>query len=87
MQKLSAREFNQDVGKAKRLAAEAPVIITDRGEPAFVLMSYAAFRAQSGSATSILTLLDQKSGPPRGEPEEFMAETLPGSPIKPAQFG
>lgn len=37
--KFSAREFNQDVSAAKRAADEGPVIITDRGEPAYVLMS------------------------------------------------
>jgi len=37
---ISSRDFNQDIGKAKRAAAEGPVVITDRGEPAFVLLTY-----------------------------------------------
>lgn len=36
---FSARDFNRDVSAAKRAADEAPVVITDRGEPAYVLMS------------------------------------------------
>lgn len=36
---MSAREFNRDVNAAKRKAAEGPVVITDHGEPAFVLLS------------------------------------------------
>lgn len=40
---MSAREFNQNLAKAKREAAEAPVVITDRGEPTHVLMSYEEF--------------------------------------------
>ena len=37
---LSSREFNQDVGKAKRAAENGPVVITDRGRPAYVLMKH-----------------------------------------------
>ena len=31
MTTMSSREFNQDAGKAKRLAMQGPVFITDRG--------------------------------------------------------
>ncbi len=31
--KISSREFNQDIGRAKHVADEGSVIITDRGEP------------------------------------------------------
>lgn len=37
---FTAREFNQDVSAAKRAAASGPVVVTDRGAPAFVLLSY-----------------------------------------------
>ena len=37
---ITSRELNQDLAAAKRMAAAGPVIITDRGEPAFVLMTY-----------------------------------------------
>lgn len=36
---LSSREFNQDIGRAKKAARQGPVIITDRGEPAHVLLT------------------------------------------------
>ena len=36
---VSSRQFNQDRSRAKRVAKDGPVIITERGEPAFVLMS------------------------------------------------
>lgn len=39
MRTMTAREFNQDVSAAKRMAAQGPVVITDRGKPAFVLLS------------------------------------------------
>lgn len=40
---FSAREFNRDVSAAKRAADEGPVVITDRGEPAYVLLSFADY--------------------------------------------
>lgn len=36
---MSAREFNQSVAKAQRLAESEPVIVTRRGEPAYVLLN------------------------------------------------
>lgn len=46
---VSSRELNQDVGKAKRAAEHNPVVITDRGKPAFVLLSYAEYQRLTGS--------------------------------------
>jgi PHD/YefM family antitoxin component YafN of YafNO toxin-antitoxin module len=36
---MSARDFNRDVSAAKREASRAPVVITEPGEPADVLLS------------------------------------------------
>jgi prevent-host-death family protein len=36
---MSARDFNRDVSAAKRAADDAPVVITDRGRAAYVLLS------------------------------------------------
>ncbi|HPB73212.1 MAG TPA: type II toxin-antitoxin system prevent-host-death family antitoxin [Phycicoccus sp.] len=44
MSTISARQFNRDVSAAKRAAKSAPVVITDRGEPRFVLLSIEEFR-------------------------------------------
>ena len=41
---MSSREFNQDVGRAKKAASAGPVVITDRGRPAHVLLSIDEFR-------------------------------------------
>ena len=57
MTTISSRDFNQDVGKAKRLARQEPVFITDRGRPSHVLMSFEAFRQISGQTESIIDLL------------------------------
>lgn len=36
---MSAREFNQSVAKAQRIADGEPVLVTRHGEPAYVLLS------------------------------------------------
>ena len=41
---MSSRAFNQDTSRAKKAAVDGPVIITDRGKPAHVLMTYATYR-------------------------------------------
>jgi prevent-host-death family protein len=55
--KLSSREFNQDVSRAKRAADEGPVIITDRGEPAYVLLRHEAYRRLAGEGPSLAELV------------------------------
>ncbi len=54
---LSSREFNQDVSRAKRAADEGPVLITDRGEPAYVLLRHDAYRKLLGQGPSLLEAL------------------------------
>ena len=56
---ISSRQFNHDVGGAKRAADSGPVIVTDRGIPAFVLLRYEDYRRLAGHGhASILDLLD-----------------------------
>ncbi|MGH6785509.1 MAG: type II toxin-antitoxin system prevent-host-death family antitoxin [Novosphingobium sp.] len=40
---FTAREFNQDASRVKRASQAGPVFITDRGKPAHVLMTVAAY--------------------------------------------
>ena len=55
---FTSREFNQDTSGAKNAARRDPVFITDRGEPAFVLMSIDTFRRLSSPGSpSIVDLL------------------------------
>jgi len=56
---MTAREFNQDVSAAKRSAGVEPVVITDRGEPAFVLLTYAEFERLAGRLRSVVDVLRQ----------------------------
>jgi hypothetical protein len=57
MQVFGSREFNQDVGAAKRAARLEPVLVTDRGKPTHVLMSIEAFRQLTGPSESVIDLL------------------------------
>lgn len=59
--KVSSREFNQDVSKAKRAALKGPVFITDRGKTAHVLLSIETYQKISGNEKGIseqLAMLD-----------------------------
>lgn len=59
---LSSREFNQDTSRAKKAAAEGPVIITDRGRPAHVLLSFEDYQRLSGGHRSIADALAMPDG-------------------------
>jgi prevent-host-death family protein len=65
--KISSREFNQDVSRAKRAADRGPVVITDRGRPAYVLLRHETYRRLVGKTPSIRDLLGQ----PGAEDIEF----------------
>ena len=41
---MTSREFNRDVAGAKRAAKDGPVVVTDRGKPSHVLLSYEEYR-------------------------------------------
>lgn len=64
---ISSRDFNQDVSRAKRAADNGPVIITDRGEPAYVLLRHETYRRLTGRGPTISELLAM----PGGEDIEF----------------
>ena len=54
---ISSREFNQDTSSAKKAALQGPVIITDRGKPAHVLLSIEEYEKLTGTNASIVDLL------------------------------
>lgn len=54
---ITSREFNQDVGKAKRKAMKGPVFITDRGQTAHVLLNVKDYQKITGKDKSIAELL------------------------------
>jgi PHD/YefM family antitoxin component YafN of YafNO toxin-antitoxin module len=59
----SSRDFTRDVGAAKRAAAQGPVVITDRGRPAFALLKIEDYYELTGKQeVSLLDLMDAIPG-------------------------
>lgn len=54
---LTGREFNQHVSRAKRAADDGPVVITDRGKPAYVLLSHDEYSRLAGRKRNIVEML------------------------------
>ncbi len=59
---ISSREFNQDAGGAKKAAEKGPVVITDRGKPANVLMSFKDYQKLLGAGPSLFEALAMPGG-------------------------
>lgn len=76
---ISSREFNQDIGHAKRKSAQDPVVITERGKPTHVLLSYNEYQKMLSVQPKVAELLSY--------PDEidFEVEKLNLS-LKPADF-
>lgn len=54
---LSSRELNHDVSRAKKAAQKGPVVITDRGKPSHVLMTYSEFERLTGRRRNLIDAL------------------------------
>ncbi len=79
---LSSREFNQDTSRAKRAATNGPVIITDRGKPAHVLLTFDQYRELAGKKKNLVELLSM----PGMEDIEFDPPRLGDDVFIPADF-
>lgn len=80
--KISSREFNQDISRAKRAAEDGPVIITDRGQPAYVLLRHDTYRRLAGGGPTIRELLHQ----PAAENIEFDTPRMGSDVFRPADL-
>jgi len=80
---LTVREFNKDVGRAKRAGNEGPVIITDRGRPTYVLMRHETYQHLAGRGPSIRALLAH----PEGEDVAFEPPRLGGDLLRSPDAG
>ncbi len=54
---ITSLEFDQDIDHAKKVAQDGPLIITDEGEPAHVLLSIEEYRRITGPRKTIIELL------------------------------
>ena len=79
---LTSREFNQDASGAKKAANDGPVIITDRGRPAHVLLSIEEYQRLTGNIQSIVDLLAM----PNAEDIDFDPPKLSDKLFKPADL-
>jgi len=71
---FSSRDFTRDVSSAKRAAAEGPVFITDRGRPAYALLTIDDYYSMVGQGEpSLLAVMDDIVG---GDGIEFDAPRL-----------
>jgi prevent-host-death family protein len=73
---MTSREFNQDAGRAKRAAKGGPVFITDRGEPAHVLLTIDDYRKLSGANKNIVEILACPSSEDINFEPEMLNDTL-----------
>lgn len=81
---FSSRDFNQDVGRAKKAAQHGPVFITDRGQPSHVLLSVAEYRRLTGTGMSLAEAI----GDPNDDADfDFDPPRLRDVSFKPADFG
>ena len=86
---MSSRDFNQNSSAAKKAAEFGPVIITDRGKPAHVLLSFdqyekllrkkAALPERKGTIVDLLAM-------PGGEDIDFDPPKLGDDIFEPADF-
>ena len=79
---LTSREFNQDASGAKKAANKGPVIITDRGKPAHVLLSIEEYQRLTGNIQNIVDLLAM----PNADDIEFGPPKVSGELFKPADL-
>jgi prevent-host-death family protein len=56
---FTSRKFNQDTSGAKKAAQRGPVFITDRGQPAHVLLTIEDYRRLAGGDMSLADALAQ----------------------------
>lgn len=75
---ISSRELNQDVTRAKKAAKSGPVIITDRGKPAHVLLSIEEYQRLTKQRRNIADSLAMPGAADiEFEPQRMTLETRP----------
>ena len=79
---ISSREFNRDVGQAKKSAHNGPVFISDRGRPAHVLLTIEEYREITGQQQGIVALLAM----PAEQDIEFEVPRVAGDLYRPADL-
>jgi prevent-host-death family protein len=79
---ITGREFSRRVGKSKLAAKDGAVVITDRGRPAYVLMTFADFQRLTLKGMSLAEAL---AGPDEFD-FDFEPPRLRDDILKPIEF-
>ena len=58
---FTSRVFNRDKSGAKRAASSGPVFITERGKPAFVMMTFEEYQRITMGPRSIVDMLGMRA--------------------------
>ena len=56
---FTSREFSQSVGRVKLAASRGPVVITNHGRPAYVLLSIKEYRKISAKRNNVAKLISR----------------------------
>ena len=80
MKTFTSRAFNQDPTSVKKAAADAPVQITERGKPSYVMLSIEKYEELTFGKQNLVDLLAME------EDVNFEPETLSSSIFKPVSF-
>lgn len=73
---MTSREFNQQTSRAKSAADKGPVVVTDRGEPAYVLLSYAEY-AKLEAPAKFLSAADALADPSARPDDPDLMDFIP----------
>lgn len=85
MTTITSREFNQHTGEAKLAADKAPVLVTDRGQPAYVLMSSREYERMAGNAPFVSAA--EAFADPNYSPDDFdLMDFIPKRQVDPVRF-
>jgi prevent-host-death family protein len=80
---MTSREFNQQTSRAKKAADKGPVIITDRGKPAYVLLSNEEFERLAGKKPFV-SLYDALAMPETADID--LMDYIPPRTVEPDRF-
>ena len=83
---LSSRELNQDVTRAKKATKAGPVFITDRGQPAYALLTIEEYHRLRGGDRP-RTLLEVMHSLPDTSDIDFEPPRLGGVALQVPDFG
>jgi prevent-host-death family protein len=80
---MTSRDFNQHTGEAKKAADRGPVFITERGKPAYVLITAAEYERLGKKPMSVAEALAD----PRASPDDpDLMDFIPKRDIEPTGF-